>query len=90
MTIEDLRQQTLALDADEAIARITDYLAENPDDTEALTLRGMRHFGAGHRAAAIGDYLEALRIDPDNAKARQALDFANGILDFYNKDLFNP
>lgn len=90
MTPEQLREQTLPLDADQAIALLTEYLSEHPQDTEALTLRGMRHFGAGHRAAAIGDYLEALRIDPDNAKARQALEFANGILDFYNKDLFNP
>lgn len=78
------------LGADEAILLLDNWLAEHPDDVEAYTLRGMKHFGAGHRADAIGDYLTALRLDPDNARARQALDYANSILDYYNKDLYNP
>ncbi|MEZ3519513.1 MAG: tetratricopeptide repeat protein [Muribaculaceae bacterium] len=90
MNLQDLKDKTSSLDADEAIALITEYLASNPTDPEALTLRGMRHFGAGHRAKAIGDYLEALRIDPENKNASQALQYANSILDYYNKDLYNP
>ena len=35
-----------------------------------------------------GNYLEALSINPDSP-ARQALDIANEILDFYNKDMYN-
>ena len=38
---------------------------------------------------AINDYLEAIRINPDS-KARQALQATNDILDYYNKDLYNP
>ncbi|MDE5901612.1 MAG: tetratricopeptide repeat protein, partial [Muribaculaceae bacterium] len=80
MTLQELKEKTSTLDADEAIALITEYIESNPSDPEALTLRGMRHFGAGHRAQAIGDYLEALRIDPGNKNATQALQFANSIL----------
>lgn len=75
--------------ADQAIAAITEYLAQNPRDTDALTLRGLKHFGAGQRALAINDYLAALEIDPD-CKAKLALQQANEILDYYNKDLYNP
>ena len=88
--MESLKEQIRLLGADEAIALLDKWIAEHPEDVEAYTLRGMNHFGAGHRSAAIGDYLTALRLDPDNARARQALDYANSILDYYNKDLYNP
>ncbi|MBD5182158.1 MAG: hypothetical protein HDS23_06290 [Bacteroides sp.] len=88
--MESLKEQIRLLGADEAIALLDKWIAEHPEDVEAYTLRGMKHFGAGHRSAAIGDYLTALRLDPDNARARQALDYANSILDYYNKDLYNP
>lgn len=90
MTLEELKDEIRLLPADEAIERLDEWIAEHPEDADALTVRGMRHFGAGKRSAAIGDYLAALRIDPANNRARQALDHANEILDFYNKDLFNP
>ena len=89
MTFQELKSQTELLPATEAIERITAYLAENPKDTDALTLRGMKHFGNGQRALAINDYLAALEIDPD-CNARLALQSANDILDYYNKDLYNP
>ena len=88
--MESLKEQIRLLGADEAIALLDKWIAEHTEDVEAYTLRGMKHFGAGHRSAAIGDYLTALRLDPDNARARQALDYANSILDYYNKDLYNP
>ena len=88
--MESLKEQIRLLGADEARALLDKWIAEHPEDVEAYTLRGMKHFGAGHRSAAIGDYLTALRLDPDNARARQALDYANSILDYYNKDLYNP
>ena len=37
---------------------------------------------------AINNYLEALNINPDSP-AKQALEIANDILDFYNKDMYN-
>lgn len=89
MNFEELKENVALLPYEEAVAAITAYLNEHPDSTDALTLRGMKHFGAGKRALAINDYHAALAIDPD-CKARLALQSANDILDFYNKDLFNP
>ncbi|MDE6235651.1 MAG: hypothetical protein K2M56_07885 [Muribaculaceae bacterium] len=89
MNFEELKEHVALLPYEEAVAAITVYLNEHPDSTDALTLRGMKHFGAGKRALAINDYHAALAIDPD-CKARLALQSANDILDFYNKDLFNP
>lgn len=85
MNIEDIKK----LPAAEAITALDAVIAANPRDDEALTLRGMRHWAMSHRSLAINDYLAALRINPESP-ARQALDAANAILDFYNKDLYNP
>ncbi|MBD5206664.1 MAG: hypothetical protein HDS79_00105 [Bacteroidales bacterium] len=76
-------------DQDEAIRIISEYISSNPSDDRAFTLRGMKYWGAGKRALAINDYLEAIRINPDST-AQQALTAANEILDYRNKDLYNP
>ncbi len=89
MNINELRQSVRTIDSDTAIAKITEYITANPGEDEAYLLRGMKHWSANHRAAAINDYLEAIRINP-NSRARQALDAANDILNYYNKDLLNP
>lgn len=87
--LEEIKQRIQSMNAPEAITLLTDYIARNPEDDEAYTLRGLKHFGNGQRALAINDYLEAIRINPES-RARLALKSANEILDFYNKDLFNP
>ncbi|MDE0325493.1 MAG: tetratricopeptide repeat protein, partial [Candidatus Poribacteria bacterium] len=42
----------------------------NPDDAIAYHNRGLAKSKLGHLEGAISDYNEALRIDPNNAKAR--------------------
>lgn len=85
----ELRELTRGLTADEAIARLTEYIEKHPDSDEALTMRGMRYWGLSRRSDAINDYLAAIRLNPES-RAVQALKATNEILDFYNKDLFNP
>lgn len=74
---------------DEAIVKLTEYLTAHPDDDEALTLRGIKYWSAGKRSLAINDYLAAIRINPES-RAKEALNAANEILDYRNKDLYNP
>lgn len=93
MEIENITQLRAAVkspvDSETAIGIITGYLALHPDDEEALTLRGIKHWSAGHRALAINDYLAAIAINP-HSRAVEALRAANEILDYRNKDLYNP
>lgn len=89
MNYQELSDKISLLPFNEAIEFLSNYIAENPTSTDALTLRGLKYFGAGQRSAAINDYLAALRIDPE-CKAKLALQSANEILDYYNKDLYNP
>lgn len=68
---------------------INEYIDANPNDDKAILYRGLKHWSRGERSLAINDYLAAIRINPDS-DAKLALETANGILDFYNKDLYNP
>lgn len=90
MTLQHIREKIASgITNEEAISLLTEFLKENPDNDEALTMRGMKHWGLGNRSEAINDYLEAIRINPDS-KATLALKATNEILDYYNKDLYNP
>ena len=85
MTLEKIS----TLPAAEAVKALDLYIVSHPEEEEAYTLRGLRHWALGHRAKAINDYLKAISINPQS-RAVQALESAKSILDFYNKDLYNP
>ncbi|MDE5841288.1 MAG: tetratricopeptide repeat protein [Muribaculaceae bacterium] len=59
------------------------------EDEEAYIERGRLLWSLGRRREAINDYLAAQKINPAG-KATQLLKATYEILDFYNKDLFNP
>ena len=74
---------------DEAISLLDGYRAGgNPMDDTLYYLLGNAWRKKGNWQLAINNYLEALRINPDSP-AGQALQIANDILDFYNKDMYN-
>lgn len=73
----------------DAINELNKLISEEPENEDAILERGMLHWGAGSRALAINDFHSALALNPESL-ARQALQNANDILDYYNKDLYNP
>lgn len=90
MTVEEIKQDLRkGLSSEEAISRLDAILAADPKNEEALIERGMLHWGCGHRAQAMNDYYAAIEINPES-RARQALQSVMSILDYYNKDLYNP
>lgn len=92
MEIEQLKESVKGLPAEEAVKTLTDFIDRNegaPGLDEAYTMRGMKYWGLQKRSQAINDYLAASRLNPES-KAVQALKAANDILDYYNKDLYNP
>ncbi len=75
--------------ADEAIALLDLYRAEgNAMDDKLYYLLGNAWRKKGNWQMAMNNYLEAVAINPESP-ARQALEIANEILDFYNKDMYN-
>lgn len=89
MTFQELKIRVRIAPYEQAVEIITQYISIHPADDDALTLRGMKHWGAGKRSLAINDYLAALRLNP-LSRARQALEAADEILDYRCKDLYNP
>ena len=92
MDTKELKDRIRELSGDEAVKVLTEYIDTHPeaaDLDEAYTMRGMKYWGMQKRSAAINDYLAAIRLNPDS-RAVQALKAANDILDYYNKDLYNP
>lgn len=85
MVLTEIEKMTPA----EAIKSLDAFIALHPDSDEAYTMRGLRHWALGNRAKAINDYHTAIRLNPGSS-AVHALEMANDILSFFNKDLLNP
>ena len=89
MNLEEIKARVDGLAPAEAIKILDKIIAADPENEDAYILRGMRHWGAGHRSLALNDYLAAIRINPAS-RANQALKASLEILDYRNKDLYNP
>ena len=75
--------------ADEAIAELDAFRnAGGSMDDELFYLLGNAWRKKGNWQMAMNNYLEAVHLNPESP-AQQALDIANEILDFYNKDMYN-
>ena len=85
LSLEDIKK----LPPQEAITCLDKFIKIFPDKEEAYLIRGMKHWNLNHRREAINDYLKAINLNPDS-KAKALLQYANSILDYYNKDLLNP
>lgn len=89
-TLEDIKADVKAGGKDEAsLSALGAYIAANPASDDAYLTRGMLHWRMGHRADAINDLNAALRINPQS-QAATMLSSINTILDFYDKDRYNP
>lgn len=93
MTVKSLEEikeaEASGAPAENIIADLTAYIDANPESDEALTMRGLKYWSMSMRGKAIGDYLAAIKINPES-KSKMALKTAYEILNFYNKDLLNP
>ncbi len=75
--------------ADEAISALENYRAGGGRMDDVLFyLLGNAWRKKGNWQMAMNNYLEAVHLNPESPAA-QALDIANEILAFYNKDMYN-
>lgn len=64
-------------------------LLESADDAWSLYMKGRVAWKQGRRSDAMGFYARSSTLDP-SGPATVALDQARKIMDFYNKDMYNP
>lgn len=90
MTLDEIKSAAASgTNSEETLQALTDYIGAHPDSDEALTERGLLNWAMGRRSAAINDYLAAIKLNP-SSKSKQAIQSAYAILNYYNKDLYNP
>ena len=78
-----------AHEVDEAIALLDGYRAGGgPMDDTLYYLQGNAWRKKGNWQMAMNNYLEAINLNPESP-AKQALEIAEDILAFYNKDMYN-
>lgn len=92
--VEESSESTLKeMVADETTERgieiLTEILKSEPYNENAYVLRGRLWWKLNKRSSAINDYLAAKRLNPAG-KGAQMLKATYDILDYYNKDLYNP
>ena len=89
MTLQDIKTILADNKIDEAINELNALIAINPNNDEALFLRGKAYWRLGNRSRALTDYATAASINPDSP-AVFALEQAREIEAFFNPDLLNP
>ncbi len=87
--MEQIRQLLKDNQVEEAIRRLDSFLQEHPDSDEAFYLRGNAYRKLGNFQQALNNYLSAIDLNPESP-AKQAHDMLMDILDFYDKQLYNP
>ena len=73
---------------DDALA-LLDGVLNDVADSDLFYRRGRLLWKLGRKTDAMSDYGRAVKIDPQSPAAA-ALDMAREVMNFYNKDMYNP
>lgn len=89
----ELTKEILSLiennEVDEAIVALTSIVESGSADAEVYFERGKLYWKKGLMRKAINDYTKSESLDP-TGPASQALRQAMTIMDFYDKNRYNP
>ena len=69
---------------------ISNYLSNNPLDTEAMLLRAQVYYKMQQWGNALNDLNHLLMLEPENAAAQNYKTMVLNIISFWNKDNYNP
>ena len=92
-TIQEIRDMLSRSEGQEALDATSEIIAGKGVTKETLAtayfLRGNAYRQSGNVRMALNSYLEAMELDPDGPAA-EAYSHCIQILDYYNKDYYNP
>lgn len=87
--IEEVKQMIERNEVKKAIAQLDIMLELCPEHDELYFLRGNAYRKMNSWKNAMTDYCKAVSLNPDSPAA-EAYKASLEILEFYNKDMFNP
>ena len=92
-TIQEIKEMLSRSEGDEALNAASEIIESNGVSKETLAnayyLRGNAYRQNGNVRMALNSYLESMELDTDGP-ADEAYRHIQELLDFYNKDYYNP
>lgn len=92
-TIQEIKDMLSRSEGDEALNAASEIIESKDVSRETLAnayyLRGNAYRQNGNVRMALNSYLESMELDPDGPAA-EAYRHIQELLDFYNKDYYNP
>ena len=92
-TIQEIKDMLSRSEGDEALTAANEIVKDKATNREKLAmayyLRGNAYRQQGNVRMALNSYLESMELDPDGPAA-EAYRHIQELLDFYNKDYYNP
>lgn len=92
-TIQEIKDMLSRSEGEQALSAATEIVEDKATSRETLAmayyLRGNAYRQQGNVRLALNNYLESMDIDP-NGPAAEAYRHLQELLDFYNKDYYNP
>jgi len=92
-TIQEIKDMLSHSESEQALVAANEIVENKGISKETLAqayyLRGNAYRQNGNIRMALNSYLEAMDIDPDGPAA-EAYRHLQELLDFYNKDYYNP
>lgn len=90
MDIPGLKQMIEQNELSESLEILNERIRLDPNDLQALLLRGRIYYKMQHWGEAINDFSSVLESDPGNAEAKSGIEMARSILGYFTPDMFNP
>ena len=92
-TIQEIKEMLSRSEGQEALEAANEIVNDKGSSREMLAnayyLRGNAYRQQGNVRMALNSYLESMELDPDGPAA-EAYRHIQELLDFYNKDYYNP
>ena len=92
-TIQEIKDMLSRSEGEEALTAANEIVENKTTGRDTLAmayyLRGNAYRQQGNVRMALNSYLESMELDPDGPAA-EAYRHIQELLDFYNKDYYNP
>jgi regulator of sirC expression with transglutaminase-like and TPR domain len=90
MDIAEIKQLVDQNEWSTALGMLNDRILSDPDDVQAMQLRGRIRYKMQDWGGAMNDFSQVLELDPGNREAKSGFEMAQNILGYFTPDMFNP